>query len=58
MGISWVRDIIRDLFSPGTDATWMREAGKDGEGGENVQTKTGCERAGNQGTSRSPCVEQ
>ena len=47
-----------DFVSPGTDATWMREAAKDGEGGESGQTRTGCEKAGNQGTSRSPCVEQ
>ena len=43
-----------DFFSPETDVTWRREAEKDGEGGENAQTRTGYAKAGNRGTSRSP----
>lgn len=30
----------------------------DEEDGENAQTRTGCEIAGTQGTSRFPCAEQ
>jgi len=40
-----------------TDATLMREAEKGGEGGENAQTRTGCGKAGNQGTSQSPLTQ-